>query len=199
VDDRHLLPSEIDLLLDDDSGAGAAPLKVHVGGCAACAAALEEARFVAEMLTTAPHLKPQVDFSEKVMGRVKVVEPWHATAFATVRSFLPAPGPARVMLGAMAVTAGLVTTAAAVWVALRADSARMIGTLAFDGAGRAVMSAFTTLVGDTFGPEAVAALRGKGMIGLAVALPAFALVAAGAFAGFRALAVASNARRPRNA
>lgn len=196
MDHRHLLPSEIDLLLDDDGGAGAVPLKAHVDSCAACAAALEEARFVAEMLTTAPHLKPHVDFSEKVMGRVKVVEPWHATAFATVRSLLPAPGPARVVLGAMAVTAGIVTTAAAVWIALRADSAMMIGNLAIDGAGRALMSGITTVVGDTFGPEAVAALRGKGMIGLAVAIPSFLAAAAIAFAGFRALAVASHQRRP---
>ena len=196
MDDRHLLPSEIDLLLDDDGNASTALLTAHVGRCAACAAAIAEARFVAEMLTTAPHLKPQVDFSEKVMGRVKVVEPWHATAFATVRRLLPAPGPARVLLGAMAVTAGVVTTAAAVWIALRADSAVMVSNLAIDGAGRALMSGFSTIVGDTFGPEAVAALRGKGMIGLAVAVPGFLLAAAAAFAGFRALAVASHHRRP---
>ena len=196
MDDRHLLPSDIDLLLDDNGAASSAPLQAHVDGCAACAAALEEARFVAELLTTAPHLKPQVDFSEKVMGRVKVVEPWHTTAFATVRSLLPAPGPARVVLGAMAVTAGLVTTATAVWVVLRADSALMVGNLAVDGAGRALMSGVTTLVSDTFGPEAVAALRGKGMIGLTVAIPGLVLAATAAFAGFRALAVASHHRRP---
>lgn len=199
MDDRHLLPSEIDLLLDDNGGASSAALQPHVDRCAACAAAVEEARFVAEMLTTAPHLKPQLDFSEKVMGRVKVVEPWHAAAFATVRRFLPAPGPARVMLGAMAIVAGLVTTASAVWIVLRADSAVMVSNLAVDGAGRALMAGFTTLVGDTFGPEAVAALRGKGMIGLAVAIPGFVLVAAAAFAGFRALAVVSHERGPRDA
>lgn len=195
MDERHLLPSDIDLLLDDH-GASSAPLLAHVDRCAACTAALEEARFVAEMLTTAPHLKPQADFSEKVMGRVNVVEPWHTTAFAAVRSLLPAPGPARVVLGAMAITAGLVTTATAVWIALRADSALVVGNLAVDGAGRALMSGVTTLVSDTFGADAVAALRGKGMVGLAVAIPGFVLAATAAFAGFRALAVASHHRRP---
>ena len=35
-----------------------------------CRAAVDEARFVAEMLSTAPHLKPTREFTERIMGGV---------------------------------------------------------------------------------------------------------------------------------
>ena len=41
---RHLLPDEIDLLLDDEVGFGVNPLRSHVRDCADCRAKVEDAR-----------------------------------------------------------------------------------------------------------------------------------------------------------
>ena len=51
---RHLLPDEIDLLLDDEVGFGVAPLKAHIRDCAECRAKLDEAQLVVDALEDSP-------------------------------------------------------------------------------------------------------------------------------------------------
>ena len=41
---RHLLPDEIDQLVDSEAGFGIAPLKAHLRECADCHAEVEDAR-----------------------------------------------------------------------------------------------------------------------------------------------------------
>ena len=74
---RHLLPDEIDLLLDDDEvGFGVAPLKAHIRDCADCRARVDEARFVVEALEDIPHFAPSHRFADRVLdvGRQLVVD-----------------------------------------------------------------------------------------------------------------------------
>ena len=47
---RHLLPNEIDLLLDGEVGFGVAPLRAHVDGCEDCQARLARSRKVVDAL-----------------------------------------------------------------------------------------------------------------------------------------------------
>ena len=47
---RHLLPEEIDQLLDGEVGFGTTPLKQHVRTCAECRAELDSARVLVSQL-----------------------------------------------------------------------------------------------------------------------------------------------------
>ena len=74
---RHLLPNEIDLLLDGEVGFGVAPLRAHVDDCASCRGRLAEARVVSDALDNLPRFAPAPAFTNRVMAHVQVVEPWH--------------------------------------------------------------------------------------------------------------------------
>jgi hypothetical protein len=50
MQERHLLPNEIDLLLDGEVGFGVSPLRAHVDDCATCRSRLADARVVVEAL-----------------------------------------------------------------------------------------------------------------------------------------------------
>ena len=77
---RHLLPDEIDLLLDDEVGFGVQPLKAHIRDCADCRAKVDEARFVVDALEDLPHFAPSHSFANRVMSQVPVFVPWHVAA-----------------------------------------------------------------------------------------------------------------------
>ena len=115
MEHRHLLPEEIDLLLDGEVGFGVAPLKSHIDKCAECRAELESARrFVAE-LEHLPHLAPSPLFAEKVMAQVQVIEPVHVAAAESVRRWLPESRPLRVLAGAAAVSVAVVLSVVSLW------------------------------------------------------------------------------------
>ena len=99
---RHLLPNEIDLLLDGDVGFGVAPLRAHVAECTGCAAELEDARVVVQALDHVPHFSPSPLFAERVMARTQVFEPWHAALLHSVRGMLPAARAGRVVVAGTA-------------------------------------------------------------------------------------------------
>ena len=100
---RHLLPTEIDLLLDDEEGFGVAPLKAHVRSCPDCMARLEDARLVTDAIEELPHFAPSFSFTDTVMAQVPVFVPWHVAARDTVRSavrqWVPDSRPARAVVG----------------------------------------------------------------------------------------------------
>ncbi|MBI3790486.1 MAG: hypothetical protein HY275_06375, partial [Gemmatimonadetes bacterium] len=161
--DTHLEPADIELLLDDEHATAAAPLAAHVARCDACRAAVEEARFVAEMLSTAPHLKPTREFTDRIMGGVQVSSPWHVAVGDSVRAVVPEKGAARTGLLVGAVLAGLLTTAGAVWVALRADQAAVVAGILADR-GRALgLRVANEVAGGLFGPTAVDLIRQHGL------------------------------------
>ena len=95
MEHRHLLPDEIDQLLDGEAGFGVAPLLAHVENCPTCRADLAEARQVVSALERMPHFAPSPLFRDRVMTQVQVFEPWHVSALDTAKRWLPASRPAR--------------------------------------------------------------------------------------------------------
>ncbi len=193
--DQHLEPADIELLIDDEQSPGAAPLAAHAARCDTCRTAVEEARFVAEMLSTAPHLKPTREFSERVMGGVQVSSPWHVAVTDSVLSVVPDKGAKRTGVMVAAVLAGLVTTAGVVSVALRVDQAMVFAGLVADRGRSVGMRVINDVAGAMFGPTAVDLLREHGLTAVALAIPAFLLTSGVALAGFRALGESARLRR----
>ena len=66
---RHLLPNEIDLLVDGEAGFGVAPLRAHILECGECRERLDDARVVVEALEALPHFAPNARLAERVMAR----------------------------------------------------------------------------------------------------------------------------------
>jgi hypothetical protein len=118
---RHLLPNEIDLLLDGDAGFGQQPLRAHVRECADCRAELEAARELVLELEHLPHFVPSVQFADRVMAQVQVFEPWHVAARDSVRRWLPQSRPLQVMGAAMAASVAFVLSIGTLWILGRAD------------------------------------------------------------------------------
>ena len=67
---RHLLPNEIDLLVDGEAGFGVAPLRDHIDECAECRLKFEDARIVVDALESLPHFAPDSRLAERVMSQV---------------------------------------------------------------------------------------------------------------------------------
>ena len=87
---RHLLPNEIDLLLDEETGFGVQPLREHAGSCADCRARLSEAREIAAALAALPSLAPRFGLADRVMTHVPVFVPWQVAARDRVLRWMPA-------------------------------------------------------------------------------------------------------------
>ncbi|MBW7935039.1 MAG: hypothetical protein H3C62_15820 [Gemmatimonadaceae bacterium] len=191
---RHLLPNEIDLLLDGDAGFGAAPLRAHVDDCADCRTRLDEARVVADALERLPHFAPRAGFADRVLTQVHIVEPWHVAALGTARRFVPESRPLRALALAGAGVASVAISAGAVWIAWSANLTVGSASVVAGRARDLVVSALQDGLVAVFGAGAAEAVRTNGA--MAVAAGAVALIAAvGAAAlGFRALATASRQR-----
>lgn len=193
---RHLLPDEIDLLLDDDEvGFGANPLKAHVRDCADCRAQVDEARFIVDSLEDLPHFAPSHSFANRVMTQVPVFVPWYVSVRQTVAQYVPQSRSARLALGGLATAVASVLTVAMLWISTQTDvlvvasgaaGSEMKG-LVYDG-GHAILST-------VFGDQMFAIIQSTGRIGIIAALLGMAAATAGSIAGLRALATASSRRR----
>jgi hypothetical protein len=182
--DRHLLPDEIDSLLDGEVGFGTAPLKMHVRRCVQCAAELDGARALVRTLEHLPHLSPSPLFRERVMARVQVFVPWHAALLDTLRGWLPRSRPARAVVGGGLTITALALTALALWVGTRLDTVIFAGELLLDR-GRALLSdALGAVAAVAFGEPALRALRSGSPFSIIVAM---LLLVAAAAAGARVL------------
>src|ERR687889_1519171 len=105
---RHLLPNEIDLLVDGEAGFGVAPLRAHILECADCRERVDDARVVVDALERLPHFAPDSRLADRVMAQVPVFVPAHVAARDSVRRWLPQSSAARVAALATASTvAGL--------------------------------------------------------------------------------------------
>ena len=167
---RHLLPEEIDQLLDGEVGFGTAPLKQHVRTCAECKAELESARVLVNQLEQLPHFTLSPRFSEEVMGRVHVFVPWHAALADSVRAFIPQQRRWRTATwtGVGALASVLLITS--IWVVTRLDAVLFAMELGVDRVRAAGAWAFSNLVVSLFGDAAAQALSASGPAGIAVAL-----------------------------
>jgi hypothetical protein len=194
VQHRHLLPNEIDLLLDGDAGFGAAPLHAHVDECADCRTRLDEARVVADALERLPHFAPRTGFTDRVLSQVQIVEPWHVAALGTARRFVPESRPLRVLALAGAGLASVTLSASAVWIALSANLTFGSATVLAGRAREALVGSVQTGLATVFGEGAAAAMRTNGSVTLAVAAVASVVAVGAAAFGFRALATVSRQR-----
>ena len=189
--DRHLLPEEIDLLLDGEVGFGTPPLKAHVRACAACARELESARVLVRTLEHLPHIAPSPLFAGRVMARVQLFVPWHVALADTVRGLIPQSRPLRVAAGAAFATIAVALTAVSLWAFTRIDAVLFAADLVVDRARSAALGALGGALSALLGDAARPLLAG-GALGLAGA--ALLLVVTGAVAATMLRAAAVRAR-----
>jgi hypothetical protein len=192
---RHLLPDEIDLLLDDEVGFGVTPLKAHIRDCAHCRTQVDEARGFVGALEDLPHFAPSHTFADRVMSQVPVFVPWHVTARDTVAKWLPQSRPARLAVAALATSAASVLTLGILWIATQTDVMVLATGALGDQLRSIVYSAGRDVLANVFGEQMFAVIQRSGTIGIAGALLGLALAAGGSIAGLRALAAVSSRRR----
>jgi hypothetical protein len=192
---RHLLPEEIDLLLDGEEGFGVQPLKAHLAQCAGCRAEFEAQREVVLAIEGLPHISPSPMFAHKVMSQVQIFEPWHVTWRDTVRGWFPSTPMGRRLVfgtgGVMAVTMTLLT----VWLAQRADAVLFVGNLVAQRSRGAAYEGFRAFLTSLVGADAATAVAANGATGIALALAT--LVVAVPRTAYGLKSVASVARRRR--
>jgi hypothetical protein len=189
--DRHLLPEEIDLLLDGEVGFGTPPLKAHVRGCAVCSRELESARVLVRTLEHLPHIAPSPLFAGRVMSRVQLFVPWHVALLDTVRGLVPQSRPLRVAAGAVFATMAIALTTVSLWAFTRIDAVLFTADLVVDRARSAALGALGDALSALLGNAARPLLAG-GALGLAGA--ALLLVVTGAAAATMVRAAAVRAR-----
>ena len=186
--DRHLLPDEIDQLLDGEVGFGTAPLRAHVRHCAECRAEVDEARALMRELEHLPHFAPSPAFAARVMSQVQVFVPWHVALLDTVRGWLPQSRPWQVAAGAALDSAAVALTLASLWVIARFDSAVFALTLAMARVREAVTSTVLNAATIAVGEPALDVLRGAGPLGLLLGTVVLLALIAGSAGALRALA-----------
>ena len=191
MQDRHLRPDEIELLLDGEEGFGVAPLRAHVRSCLECQGELQSARELMLALDTLPDFAPSVGFADRVMSQVQVFEPWHAAATRTVESYVPASRPARIAAGIGAAFAAGLGTAAATWAVARADMGLVLASLGLERFREQVLAAGNDLMATVLGQPGIDALRASTPETMALALGGFVAAAGLGVVGIRALATAS--------
>jgi hypothetical protein len=187
---RHLLPNEIDLLVDGEAGFGVAPLRAHILECGDCRERLEDARVVVDALESLPHFAPDSRLADRVMAQVPVFVPAHVAARDSVRRWLPQSSVARTAAVAAGTTVAGALTLAMVWLATRGDAVLFISGLLGDRVRAAVTGAARDLVVALLGESALTALQATGAVGATLLLLGFLLTAVGTVAGIRRLATA---------
>jgi hypothetical protein len=194
VKHRHLLPNEIDLLVDGEVGFGVAPLRAHLRECAECEAKVDEAREVAIALEELPHLAPSTLFSERVMSQVQVFEPWHVAARDSLARLVPRSAPARAAAVVFGSGAAIVLASLSIWIAGRLDILAFLSGTAIQRGREVITSLVEGVIGTAFGPAALSFVRGTGSVGLIIATLALGGAAGIAVMGVRRLATASSRR-----
>jgi anti-sigma factor RsiW len=194
VNHRHLLPNEIDLLVDGEAGFGVAPLRSHVTECEECRARLDEARVVVDALEALPHFAPDSRLADRVMAQVPVFVPAHVAARESVVRWLPKAGPARAAAAIVGTSVAGFLTLAMVWLASRGDAVVFATGLFSDRMRSVIVSAGRDLVLALLGESAVTTIQSAGTLGVTLLVLGFLGAALGTVAGIRRLATASSRR-----
>lgn len=192
---RHLLPNEIDLLVDGDAGFGVAPLRAHLAECDDCRARYDELRTVAEAIDALPHFTPSVRFADAVLAKVQVVEPWHVALTESATRLVPSSTPMRVLAGIGAGIAAVTISGSAAWLAFRGDLAGWVVNLFLDRTRQGIVTGAGEVAAGALGAEATAALASGGLPVLLTTTAVLAIAAIGAVLGFRRLAATARAAR----
>ena len=185
--DRHLLPNEIDLLLDGEIGFGTSPLKTHIRRCAQCRAELEEARALVRELEHLPRFAPSAHFRERVLAQVQVYVPWYVALLDMVRGWVPRSRPARVLAGAGALSMLSVLTWVSLLLVSRLDTLAFATSLGPGRARTAALGLLSDVLAGTIGEPALQALRATGWLGVTVAGVVLLTTTAGAASLLRGL------------
>lgn len=191
---RHLLPNEIDLLVDGEAGFGVAPLRAHVQECDDCRARLDDARIVVDALEALPHFAPDSRLADRVMAQVPVFVPAHVAARESVARWIPSAGPARIAAAVMATSVAGMLTLAMLWIASRGDAVLFASGVLSDRMRGLVVGAARDLVLAVFGESAIVTIQASGSIGITLLVLGFLGAALGTVAGIRRLATASSRR-----
>lgn len=194
MDHRHLLPDEIDLLLDGEEGFGVTPLKAHLAQCAGCRAEYEAQREVSRALESLPHIAPSARFADRVMANVQVFEPWHVTLRDNLRRALPRTQVGRALVFGTGVVMAVSMTVLTVWLAHRADAVLFLGALIGQRLRDAIGSGVHDAVVATVGQGAATTVTSSGVIGVAVAASVLAIAVLGTAFGLKTLASAARRR-----
>ncbi|MBX3173452.1 MAG: hypothetical protein KF709_03525 [Gemmatimonadaceae bacterium] len=185
---RHLLPQELDLLVDGDVGFGVAPLRAHLETCDDCRLRLVELEAVTGRLDTLPHFAPRIGFSDRVMAQVQVIEPWHVALANQARALVPQTAPMRVLAAVGAGLAATTISGSALWLAFRADLFAFSYGVGLERGTRGIWAGLVETARElvTGGADTGALL---------VATGALAATAVGAVLAFRRLAAAARTNR----
>ena len=192
---RHLLPTEIDLLLDDEEGFGVAPLKAHVRACPDCAARLEDARLVTDAIEELPHFAPSFSFADEIMAQVPVFVPWHVAAVDSVRQWIPASRPARAIAVGIAASVATLLTIGIVWIASQTDLIVFATSIAGSRLRDLIVNGGRDVMLSLFGSQTLALVSQAGTVGLLALVGGLIAMATAATFGLRTLAIASSRRR----
>ena len=187
---RHLLPNEIDLLVDGEAGFGVAPLRAHIDECAECRFRLEDARIVVDAIESLPHFAPDSRLADRVMARVPVFVPAHVAARDSVSRWIPQAGAARIAAAAVFASATGILTLAMIWMATQGDAAVFMTQLLGERLRGVVVQGAREVAVTLLGESALAAFQSAGTVGVVLLLGAFVLTAFGTVAGIRRLATA---------
>jgi len=194
VNHRHLLPNEIDLLVDGEAGFGVAPLRAHVAECDECRARLDDARVVVDALEALPHFAPDSRLADRVMAQVPVFVPAHVAARDSVMRWLPQSAPARAAAAVVGTSIAGLLTVAMIWLASRGDAAIFATSLFADRVQSLVIGTARDLALSLLGESAVAAIQASGMLGVTLLVLGFLGTAVGTVLALRRLATASSRR-----
>ena len=188
---RHLLPDELDLLLDGETGFGVQQLTGHLRDCAQCRDELAALRAFVLDIETLPEMAPQFGFADRVMYEVHVFEPWHVAIRTSVAGWMPASPVMRIAAGTALTGAASLVTGAAAWGWAHRDATVFVGGLVTERAREGLFASLTATAQTLVGP--LGATFGSGLPLLALA---GATLLTGAGVGFLGLrAVAARARR----
>jgi len=194
VNHRHLLPNEIDLLVDGEAGFGVAPLRAHIAECDECRARLDDARIVVDALEALPHFAPDSRLADRVMAQVPVFVPAHVAARDSVFRWLPKAGPARAAAAIMGTSIAGLLSIAMVWLASRGDAVVFATGLFIGRLQTLVLGAARDVVVAVLGESAVSALQAAGTLGVTLLVLGFLGTALGTVFALRRLATASSRR-----
>ncbi len=186
---RHLLPNEIDLLVDGDAGFGLAPLRAHVESCDDCRAQVEAVRAVTRQLDALPHFTPRLGFADRVLRDVQIIEPWHVALVENAARLVPQSTPMRVIALAGAGIAATTISGGALWLAFRADLAAWSYGVAIESGREGFVAAATEVA------AAALSAAGTGIATLGLATAVLTATAVGAIFGFRRLAAAARSHQ----
>ena len=191
---RHLLPNEIDLLVDGDTGFGVQPLREHVATCRDCRARLNEAQEVVAVLNAMPLFAPRMGLADKVMAQVPVFVPWHVAARDGLRQWVPTSPIARALAAMVIAVVGSLVSGVTIWAATRGDVLSTLTVVVGEQARASVADAASSVVLTLFGPQMVGVVQQLGPLGLALAGGGFLIASLATVFGLRSIAASGRGR-----